>query len=115
MINCPICGRYFDETGFALCECQREPSAPTHCSELRMTGENARSIILNCHALMRGKFRQVPLWSMVGKITGHGSGNSAAICISANLDPHQSAGVKTLRDHIPNTELCRADQREELA
>lgn len=73
-------------------------------SELRMSGENARIIITSCHAMLRHKFRQVPLWSMVGRITGHGSGNSAAICESANLDPHQSAGVKKLRDLPQNSE-----------
>lgn len=84
-------------------EGQASSSSPATGSELRISGETARIIIANCHAIMRHRFRQVPLWSLVGQITGHGSGNSIAICNSANLDPHQSAGVKTLRA-IPNTD-----------
>lgn len=67
-------------------------------NDLRMHGTNARIIIINCHAMLRHKFKQVPLWSLVGNITGHGSGNSIEICRSANLDPNQSAGVQQLQD-----------------
>lgn len=80
-----------------------EPDSASAHSELRMSGENARTIIRNFHSLHRHRYRGVPLWSMVGKITGHGSGNSAKICESANLDPHQPASNKTLRDYLPNT------------
>lgn len=69
--------------------------------QLRMSGENARIIIINCHELLRNKFRSVPLWSMVGHITGHGSGYSTEICKSANLEPMQDCGVKKLKDFNP--------------
>lgn len=69
--------------------------------ELCIEGTVARTIIINCHALMRMKYRGLPLWSMVRHITGHGSGKSAEICRSANLDPHQECGLKTLKDLKP--------------
>jgi hypothetical protein len=28
MIHCPLCGEYFDESGFALCKCQKAPPPP---------------------------------------------------------------------------------------
>jgi hypothetical protein len=66
--------------------------------KMRISGETARVIIKNCHYLMRRKFGRAPLWSMVGSITGHGSGYSSAICESANLDPDQLCSVKELKD-----------------
>jgi hypothetical protein len=71
-------------------------------SELRISGETARIIIVNCHALLRHKFRRTPLWSMVSQITGHGSGYSWEICKSANLDGGQNCGVERLKDFPPN-------------
>lgn len=65
---------------------------------LRISGLNARTIIKNCHALLRNKYRGFSLWSMVGDITGHGTGYSIEICRSANLDPHQLCSVEILRD-----------------
>lgn len=52
--------------------------------------------------MLRNKFRGVQLWSMVGHITGHGSGYSIEICKTANLDPMQPCRVKQLRDCAPN-------------
>lgn len=57
--------------------------------ELRMTGEAARDIIINCHALLWRRLRRCPMWSLVSRITGHGSGYSIEICRSAGLDPFQ--------------------------
>jgi hypothetical protein len=67
---------------------------------LRMSGDEARTIILNCHRLLgkTQRFRGVPLWGLVSQVTGHGSGFSADICVSANLDPQQKCGVKSLVD-----------------
>lgn len=67
-------------------------------SLLRMSGENARIIIKNTHQILRYKYRGVPLWVMVRDISGHGSGYSAEICRSANLDPEQMSGVAHLKD-----------------
>lgn len=75
-----------------------QPTATVITTELRMSGSNARTIIINCHAIMRNKFRGSELWSLVSQITGHGSGYSVEICKSANLDPFQPCGVKHLRD-----------------
>jgi len=65
---------------------------------MRISGETARIIIINCHHLLRTKFKNTPLWSIVGSITGHGSGYSSEICKSANLDPDQLCQRKTLKD-----------------
>lgn len=67
---------------------------------LRVSGLSARIIIQNCHSLLRSgeRYRGMSLWSMVGDITGHGSGYSVDICRTANLDPHQPCNVKKLQD-----------------
>ena len=39
--------------------------------------------------MLRHRFKGCPLWSLVGHITGHGSGYSIEICKSANLNPTQ--------------------------
>lgn len=69
-------------------------------SLLRMSGENARIIIKNAHAILRYKYRGIELWVMVRDITGHGSGYAHAICASANLSPVQMCGVARLKDDI---------------
>lgn len=71
--------------------------APPH---LRMSGKDARLMITNSHALLRRKFAKSPLWSLVGSITGHGSGYSYEICVTANLDPMQPCSNKELKDFI---------------
>jgi hypothetical protein len=71
-------------------------SAPIQPSELRLTGETARVVIVNCHSLLRHKYRRFPLWSLVGDITGHGSGYSIEVCKSAGLDPNQLCGGQRL-------------------
>lgn len=68
--------------------------------DLRLFGPKARVIILNCHSLMRRRFMGSPLWSMVGQITGHGSGYSIQICKTANLDPMQVCGKGMLKDYV---------------
>lgn len=95
------------------CGTQRGNKCWGHCvdsrnQELRISGTTARIIILNCHSLLRRRFYNVPLWSMVGHITGHGSGNSMLICQSANLDPHQAASSHKLRDYIPNDQVTNS-------
>jgi hypothetical protein len=67
---------------------------------LRMSGDEARTIILNCHRLLGKKLPFVgsPLWSLVSQVTGHGGSFSADICVSANLDPQQKCGAKSLVD-----------------
>jgi len=79
--------------------------APAAGSELRIQGAQARLIIKNVHALVRHKFRGASLWSLVGQITGHGSGYSYDICKSANLNPNQCCGGKELVDDVPNDKL----------
>lgn len=97
--SCDDCCGHGNEDGH--CELLETKTKGALSDELRMSGQNARIIILNCHGMLSQRFRDVPLWSMVGMITGHGSGNSAAICESANLDPHQPAGSKKLKDTKP--------------
>lgn len=65
-----------------------------------MSGKNARMIIINCHTYLGRKFKGSPLWSLVSSITGHGSGYSYEICVSANLDPMQPCSVKELKDFV---------------
>lgn len=69
--------------------------------ELLIQGKTARLIILNVHRIVRHKFRRIPLWSLVSDVTGHGSGYSYDICLSANLDPNQYAGTRNLKNHTP--------------
>lgn len=83
-----------------------QPTATVITTELRMSGSNARTIIINCHAIMRNKFRGSLLWVLVSHITGHGSGYSVEICKSANLDPFQTCGVNHLRPHLDTCDLC---------
>ncbi len=71
-------------------------------AELRLAGRTGRIVIINAHALLRHKYRGVPLWCMVSDLTGHGSGYGAQICRSANLDPMQNCGAKQLIDLPPN-------------
>lgn len=59
---------------------------------LRISGEPARIFIMNSHSMLKQKFANSPLWSLVGQLTGHGSGYSIEICKSANLDPMQMCG-----------------------
>lgn len=75
---------------------------PAGSADLLISGTTARIIIKNAHALLRHKCRKTPLWSMVGSITGHGSGYSWEVCVSANLDPGQDCGVARLKDYKPN-------------
>ena len=82
-------------------ETQKPVATSPDSSHLRMSGENARIIITNCHAVMRRRFRGTQLWGMVAQITGHGSGYSADICKTAGLDPMQPCGAKRLRNYVP--------------
>lgn len=59
-------------------------------------GPRFRSIILNCHRLLRHKYRRVPLWALVSDITGFGSTTSTQLCNDIGLDPHQNAGKKCI-------------------
>ena len=61
-------------------------------SRLRIEGENARTIIRNCHTLLRREYKKVQLWVLVRDITGHGMGYSIKVCESAGLDPRQCCG-----------------------
>ncbi len=81
-------------------------------SKLLISGDTARIIILNTHALLRSKFRGMVLWSLVSNITGHGSGYSHQICETANLDPFQKCGVERLRDLTPNASVRQPDQNQ---
>lgn len=58
-------------------------------SDPLITGIQARTIILNVHALVRGNYKSCPLWVLVRDITGHGSGVCIEICKSTGLDPHE--------------------------
>jgi hypothetical protein len=58
-------------------------------SLLPLSNERMASLLNNaCHMLKRTELN-VPLWSIVGGLTGHGSGYSAKICKEAGLDPFQ--------------------------
>lgn len=69
---------------------------------LRLSGNNGRIVIINAHAMLRRRYKQIPLWCLVSDLTGHGSGFSADVCRSANLDPLQNCGAKQLIDLPPN-------------
>ncbi len=72
--------------------------------ELRISGESARIIIKNAYIMLRRKNRGLPLWSLVGALTSHGSGYSIEICRSAQLDPHQICGPAKLKDFANGSE-----------
>jgi hypothetical protein len=71
---------------------------PIDPSKLRIHGETARLIIANAHQVLRYKYRGTPLWALVKDLTGHGSGYSQEICLSADYDPDQMCGVAHLKD-----------------
>lgn len=81
-----------------------QQAGETKRPKLLISGETARIIIKNAHVLLRHKFRGMVLWSLVSDITGHGSGYSAQVCESANLDPFQKCGVGGLKDLPPATQ-----------
>lgn len=66
--------------------------------ELLIHGKAARAIIINVKNIIWRKYSKIPLWSLVADITGHGSGYSISICLSANLNPHQTITAKPLKD-----------------
>lgn len=74
--------------------CQNESASVPN---LRMSGNNAKIIIEGAHRMLRQKYRDLALWCLVHDLTGHGSGYSQEICVSAGLDPHQNAGLKNLK------------------
>lgn len=58
-------------------------------SELRIEGETARLLLQNVVYMLGRKAEGLPLWSICGHLTGHGSTYSVEICKSAGLDPVQ--------------------------
>lgn len=93
------------------CNREREVNGGTPFAEARglahvIGGNRLACLIANCHRLLRHKYRQSPLWSMVADITGHGSTISCEICKQAGYDPHQSCGAKDLKRSAPNDALC---------
>ena len=49
---------------------------------------------------------RVPRWSHVGKITGHGSGYSAAICLEFGQDPDEIVGGLIDDKYCPACRKC---------
>lgn len=70
--------------------------------DLRISGEAAREIITNVKNITWRRYLKAPLWSLVADITGHGSGYSISVCLSANLNPHQLISSKPLQNNEPN-------------
>ena len=75
---------------------------PVNCAataqDLRISGDVARTIIINVKNLVYRQYRITPLWCMVSDITGHGYGYSKDVCKSANLDPQQLVTARPLKD-----------------
>jgi hypothetical protein len=71
-------------------------------SELLISGDVARRILINVHAAMWRRYRGLELWVLARDITGHGSGYSQEICRSAGLEPNQRIGKTSLREIAPN-------------
>lgn len=63
-------------------------------------GARLRSLIFNCHSLLRHKYRKSPLWAMVSDITGHGSTISVEICVQCGFAPGQDCGQKELEPYF---------------
>lgn len=63
-------------------------------------GERLTVLISNAHRLLKARYRNSPLWSLVSDLTGHGSQASAELCRDAGYDPHQKCGAKYLL-HAP--------------
>jgi len=64
---------------------------------LRLSGPHAGLIIRNVARIAARKYTHRPLWALVSDITAHGSTVSKMICVAANLDPHQTITVKSLK------------------
>ncbi len=71
----------------------------------KIEGIRLTQVIINCHRVLRGKYKSSPLWALVGDVTGHGSQYSREICIQSNLDPDQSCWNKDLKNLIDPKDL----------
>jgi hypothetical protein len=79
----------------------RELESRLRPSDLVISGNAARQILINAHAAMWRKYRGLELWVLCRDLTGHGSGYSHEICRSANLKPNQRIGKSPLLDLPP--------------
>jgi hypothetical protein len=60
-----------------------------------LTPERQRCCLVNAINMMTKRHkRSVPLWSLVGEITGHGSGYSILICVANKWNPNQQCNNK---------------------
>jgi hypothetical protein len=65
---------------------------------LPLSNERMRYLIQSAITMMGRSKLGVPLWSIVGSLTSHGSGYSYQICRELRLDPNQI--VKSPRQNI---------------
>lgn len=56
---------------------------------LPLSNDRMKCLISNSISMMRQRELGVPLWSIVGSLTGHGSGYSCMICKELGLEPGQ--------------------------
>jgi hypothetical protein len=62
-------------------------------------GQRLRNLIKSVHCITHRKYKGHPLWALVMDITSFGSNSAADLCVRLNLDPHQDAGGKELKNH----------------
>jgi hypothetical protein len=62
-----------------------------------IAGKRLTCLISNAHRLLKGRYRQSPLWALVSDLTGNGSTTSVDICRAAGFDPSQPCGSKYLK------------------
>lgn len=70
-----------------------------------MSPERQISVLINAHNLIaakKTKWLNVPLWSFVSRLTGHGSGYSIEICRAMGWDANADASKSVLR---PSTRI----------
>lgn len=82
----------------------KEPQIDTIAESVQnvaIRGQRLRSLIINVHQIVQAKYRKHSLWALVCDITGFGSTSAANLCERLNLDPHQNAGAKTLKNLKP--------------
>ena len=68
-----------------------ETSAGEEISVIKILSDRIEIIMRNAHKGMRRKYKNIPLWSFVSELTGHGSTYSIKICKGLGWNPDQDA------------------------
>lgn len=58
-----------------------------------LTPDRQKLVLCNAHRLLRKQFKNMPLWSFISEMTGHGSNYSASLCLQLGWNPDQDASI----------------------